>query len=71
MNSQIPKSIQAFTRRLQRQKLASSVLRVRPDEEIRTHANYSDEGNVYRMYNIQMDSFERNVLLNETIYCCL
>ena len=40
----IPMSIQAFTRRLRRQRPASNVLRVQPDEEIRNYAHYSDEG---------------------------
>ena len=71
MNLQTPKSIRAFTRPLRRQKLASSALHVRRDEEIRNHAHNPDEGNAYRMYHIQMDSYERNVLLNETRYCCL
>ena len=36
---------------------------------IRKHAKFSDERSDYRMYNAQMDSYERNVLLNVTIYC--
>ena len=40
-------------------------------DEIRKHAKFSDERSDYRMYNVQIDSYERerNVLLNETIYC--
>ena len=38
-------------------------------DEIRKHVKFSDERSDYRMYNVQIDSYEceRNVLLNETI----
>ena len=36
-------------------------------DEIREHAKFSDERSDYRMYNVQVVLYERNVFLYETI----
>ena len=37
------------------------------DEETRSYAHYSDEGKC--LHNIHVDSYKRNVLLNEIVSC--